>query len=42
MTKVKSGGINGLRGTNEIRDIKVELDFTPNALSSVLYSQGKT
>jgi len=42
MVKAKGGGINAARGTNEIRKIKVELDFTPNALSSVLYTQGNT
>ena len=42
MVKAKGDGINAARGTNEIRKIKVELDFTPNALSSVLYTQGNT
>jgi|TARA_B110000881_G_C18547523_1_gene502086 ribonuclease PH len=42
MAKVKSGDINVKRDLNEIRDIKVELDFTPNALSSILYTQGDT
>ncbi len=30
------------RDPNEIRDIHVELDFTPNALASILYKQGNT
>ena len=30
------------RGSEEIRKVKVEMDFTPNALSSLLYSQGDT
>ena len=30
------------RDPNQIRDIQVELDFTPNALASILYKQGNT
>ena len=30
------------RKTDELREIEVKLDFTPNALASVLYKQGDT
>tara|TARA_Y100001968_G_scaffold330643_2_gene383067 strand:+ start:179 stop:982 length:804 start_codon:yes stop_codon:yes gene_type:complete len=41
MAKMKSG-FTPTRLNNEIRQIDVTLDFTPNALSSVLYRQGNT
>jgi len=42
MAKVKSGvGTTG-RSEDEVRDVEVKLDFTPNALASILYSQGDT
>ena len=30
------------RESNQMRDIEVQLDFTPNALASILYKQGNT
>ena len=42
MAKTKKGSIDITRGSEELRDIKVEMDFTSNALSSILYSQGNT
>ena len=30
------------RKSDEMRDVEVTLDFTPNALASVLYRQGNT
>ena len=42
MAKMKSGGINTDRQKDELRDVDVTLDFTPNALSSLLYKQGDT
>ena len=30
------------RAKNEMRNIEVEIDFTPNALASILYRQGNT
>ena len=41
MAKMKSG-FTPTRSNDEIREIKVTLDFTPNALASVLYQQGDT
>ena len=41
MAKDKSG-FNPDRDQNEMRHVEVELDFTPNALASVLYRQGDT
>ncbi len=42
MAKIKTGlGITD-RKNDEIREIEVKLDFTPNALSSLLYRQGNT
>jgi len=42
MAKTKKDSIDITRSSEEIRDIKVEMDFTTNALSSILYSQGNT
>ena len=41
MAKIKSG-FTPSRDKNEMRHVEVELDFTPNALASVLYRQGDT
>ena len=41
MAKDKAG-FNPDREQNEMRHVEVELDFTPNALASVLYRQGDT
>ena len=42
MSKMKSGDIEVSRDKDELREIEVSLDFTPNALASVLYRQGET
>ena len=42
MAKMKSGGVEDGRAQKEMRDITVDFDFTPNALSSILYKQGET
>ncbi|MDP6886060.1 MAG: ribonuclease PH [Candidatus Thalassarchaeaceae archaeon] len=42
MAKMKSGDIASDRAADEIREIDVTLDFTPNADASVLYRQGDT
>ena len=42
MGKMKSADIDVSRKQDKLRDIEVTLDFTPNALSSVLYKQGET
>jgi len=42
MGKMKRAGIDVTREQDKLRDIEVTLDFTPNALSSVLYKQGET
>tara|TARA_B100000686_G_scaffold348238_1_gene438756 strand:- start:41 stop:874 length:834 start_codon:yes stop_codon:yes gene_type:complete len=42
MAKMKTGVGSSDRGNDEIREIEVKMDFTPNALSSLLYSQGDT
>ena len=42
MGKMKSADIDVTREQDRLRDIEVTLDFTPNALSSVLYKQGET
>ncbi len=42
MAKVKTGPISTERSNDKIREVEVKLDFTPNALASLLYSQGKT
>ncbi len=41
MAKFKTG-FETEREMNEMRNIEVEIDFTPNALSSILYRQGNT
>ena len=42
MAKMKSGDISTDREKDELREIHVTLDFTPNALASLLYRQGDT
>ena len=42
MAKIKSGDVEGDRGSDEMREIEVALDFTPNALASLMYRQGDT
>ena len=42
MAKMKKDSMDISRDSEELRDIEVKLDFTPNALSSILYSQGNT
>lgn len=42
MAKVKSGIGPMKRGNNEMREIKVQIDYTQNALASLIYSQGDT
>ena len=42
MGKMKRADIDVTREQDKLRDIEVTLDFTPNALSSVLYKQGET
>lgn len=42
MAKMKSGDISSDREKDELREMDVTLDFTPNALSSLLYKQGDT
>ena len=42
MAKIKTGAGNSDRGNDELRGIEVTLDFTPNALASLLYRQGET
>ena len=42
MSKMKSGDIEASRDKDKLREIEVTLDFTPNALASVLYRQGET
>ncbi|DAC12006.1 MAG TPA: ribonuclease PH [Candidatus Poseidoniales archaeon] len=39
---MKSGGKEDGRAQKEMREITVDFDFTPNALSSILYKQGET
>lgn len=41
MAKFKSG-IESDRANDEMRGVEVEIDFTPNALASILYRQGET
>ena len=38
MAKMKSGDVSSDRGNDELREMDVTLDFTPNALSSLLLS----
>ncbi len=42
MAKVKSGIGPMKRENNEMREIKVQIDYTQNALASLVYSQGDT
>ena len=42
MAKPKSGAIDSGRGAGEMREVEVALDFTPNALASLVYRQGDT
>ncbi len=42
MSKMKTDLGSANRENHEMREIEVKLDFTPNALSSLLYCQGKT
>ncbi len=42
MAKMKSGDVVSDRAVDELREIEVTLDFTPNADASVLYRQGNT
>ena len=42
MAKMKSGDVSTDRENDELREIHVTLDFTPNALASLLYRQGAT
>ena len=42
MSKMKSGDFEVNREKDKLREIEVTLDFTPNALASVLYRQGNT
>jgi len=42
MAKMKSGDFETDREQDELREIEVTLDFTPNALASILYRQGDT
>ena len=42
MAKFKDTDLELTRSRDEMRDVEVELDFTPNALASVLYKQGDT
>ena len=42
MAKMKSGDFETDREHDELREIEVTLDFTPNALASILYRQGNT
>jgi ribonuclease PH len=42
MAKMKSGDFETDREQDELREIEVTLDFTPNALASILYRQGNT
>ena len=39
---VKSGMASSARKQDELREVGIKLDFTPNALASLLYSQGDT
>ena len=42
MSKMKSDDFEVSRNKDKLREIEVTLDFTPNALASVLYRQGET
>jgi ribonuclease PH len=41
MAKFKTG-LNTIRNVDEMRNVEVEIDFTSNALASILYRQGET
>ena len=42
MAKFKDTELELTRANDEMRQVEVELNFTPNALASVLYKQGDT
>ena len=42
MAKFKEADLELTREKDEMRNVEVEIDFTPNALASVLYKQGDT
>ena len=42
LAKLKKTNLDVSRDNDVMRDISVQLDFTPNALASVLYKQGET
>ena len=42
MAKLKPGDAGSNRGVDEMREIEVALDYTPNALASLVYRQGDT
>ncbi len=42
MAKMKSGDVESDRDSDEMREIEVALDYTPNALASLVYRQGDT
>nr|AIE93410.1 Ribonuclease PH (rph) [uncultured marine group II/III euryarchaeote AD1000_35_F01] len=42
MAKPKSGAVDNERDAGEMREVEVALDFTPNALASLVYRQGDT
>tara|TARA_B100000900_G_scaffold415457_1_gene445409 strand:- start:5464 stop:6324 length:861 start_codon:yes stop_codon:yes gene_type:complete len=42
MSKMRTGDFEVHREKDKLREIEVSLDFTPNALASVLYRQGNT
>ena len=42
MAKPKSGAVDSGRDDGEMREVEVALDFTPNALASLVYRQGDT
>ena len=41
MAKFKTG-LNTTRNVDQMRNVEVEIDFTSNALASILYRQGET
>ena len=42
MAKFKDTDLELSRANDEMREVEVQLNFTPNALASVLYKQGET
>ena len=42
MAKLKATEFETSRDNDEMRGVEITLDFTPNALASVLYKQGDT